>query len=318
MAPELTNLQARLDASESLFFERQLESIDARQYNVKFPLLKGRNLIPKVSNVGTWDTTYTYHQYEGLGKAKIIAPGATDLPRVDALGREFKSSIKDLGAEYGYTIGEIRAAMAKNVPLDELKARAARRAIEELIDDLLAVGDETYDIKGFINQSGVDKTFTPSTKAAGGTTWMNGGAPNATALEVVDDVGRFVNERFAALQEAEDMPQKFVVVLPAAEYAYAAIVRTTQGDHTALELILKNPLIEDVVPWHKLSGAGAGGTNRMICYARDPIVLGAVIALEYFPQAVQQKGLNFTVPVTARCGGTVIRYPVAVAYGDGI
>jgi len=312
--------QTRLDASESIFFARELESIDARTYDVKFPLLKGRLLVPKIGNVAESDLEYTYRQHEGFGVAKIIADNADDLPSVDTNGREFTARIKPVGAKYQYNLFEIRAAAAKQRPLDELKSRAARRAIEELIDELIAFGDADHDMRGFVNHPDVDATFTPSTKAAGGTTWLAAGLPNATALEVIDDVNRFVNERFIALREAEGIGDRQVVVIPSPEYAYISSLPVgDNSDKTVLRYLMDNsPFIEDIMPWHKLTGAGAGAVNRMVTFVRDPQVLGALIPMEYSPQPFQQRGLNFHIPTVASCGGTVIRYPVAMAYGDDI
>jgi hypothetical protein len=316
----MSKQQDRLDGNESLFFARELEAIDNRIYDVKFPLLKGRMLLPKVADVGETDDTYTYRTYETRGKAKIIAPGAKDLPSVEAQGEEFTSRIKPLGDKYGYDIFEIKAAAAKGKPLSDLLARAARQAIEESIDDLLAFGSTEHQMKGFINNSEVDdSTFVPGDKG-GVDTWLNAGAPNATGAQMVADVNTFLAQRWNAMKEAQGLNGKMTLVLPAMEYAYLA--STPMGDNadkTALQYLLSNsPFLDSVESWHKLSGAGAGNANRMICFVKDPMVCGALIPMEFSPQPYQQYGLNFEIPCIARCGGVVIRYPVAVAYGDGI
>lgn len=317
--------ETRLDASESVFFDRELESIDATVYDIKFPLLKGRQLVPKINGVSENDREYTYRQYETFGEAKVIANAADDLPTVDTTGREFTARIKPVGDKYTYDLFEIRAAAEKGRPLDDLKARSARRAIEEKIDMLIAFGSTIHDMKGFANHASVDDSFTPSTKNAGGTTWLLAGQPNATAREVVDDINRFVNELWSALKEAEGIGGQIVLVLPATEYAYAAsLPMGDNADKTALKYVLENnPFLEDVIPWHKLaSGSGPVGdtlsSNRMIAYVRDPLVCGALIPMEFSPQPYQQKGLVFEIPCISSCGGTVIRYPVAMRYGNAI
>ncbi len=312
--------QTRLDASESVFFKRELETIDSKTYDVKFPMLKGRMLLPKVADVAESDAEYTYRQHESFGEAKIIADNADDLPNVDTVGREFTARIKPLGAKFQYNLFEIRAAASKNRPLDQLKARAARRAIEEKIDSLLASGSAAHDMKGFINHADVDATFSASTKAAGGKTWLSGGLPNATARECIDDVNSFVNALWTGLKEAEGIGDRISVVLPSAEYAYiASLPIGDNADKTVLRYLLDNsPFLSEITPWSKLTGAGGGGENRMIAYVKDPMVLGALVPMEYSPQPFQQRGLNFHVPVVASCGGTVIRYPVAVRYGDDL
>lgn len=303
--------ETRLDANETIFFERELESIDSQTYDIKFPLLKGKNLVPPVSNVSATDETYTYRQYRTAGKAKIIANSADDLPSVNVAGKEFRSGIKPLGDSYSYDIFEIKAAAANGKPLDPLLARAARQAIEELIDDLIAFGNVAHDMQGFVNNAAV----TVSTAAANN--WV--GSTPATGLDMVNDVNALLTSLWTQLKEVEGIGGKFVIAMPAGEYArFASEPVGTDVNKTALRFILDNsPFIEEIVPWHKLTGAGAGGnTNRMVAYVRDPMVLGRLVPQEYSPQAPQQIGLRFTIPVVARCGGSLFRYPVAALYKD--
>lgn len=312
----------RLDAGETIFFTRELEKIDAQTYDIKFPLLKGKSLVPKVSDISDTDNEYTYRQFRTSGKAKIISSTSDDLPTVNVAGQEFTSRIKPIGDSYCYDIFDIKAANKHGRPLDALLARAARQAIEELIDSLIAFGSTADNMLGFVNNAAVNAVaFVPVDKAASvANTWLSSGAPNATGPEMVADVNNFVAQRWTALKEAEGLGGQLTVVLPAAEYAYLA--STPMGDNadkTALSFLLSNnPFLADIVPWHKLTGAGAGSANRMICYLKDPMVLGSLIGQEYTPLAPQQEGLRFKIPVIARVGGTVIRYPVAMAYGDGI
>lgn len=312
--------QNRLDAAENLFFQRELEAIDSRVYDTKFPLLKGKTLVPKVSDVGETDNEYTYRQYTTSGSAKIIANMADDLPSVNAKGEEFTSRIKPLGAKYSYDIFEIKAAAAKGKPLSDLLAMAARRAIEEEIDDLIALGSTKHAMAGFINNSAVDSTTYVVGAKTGADTWLDAGAPHATGAEMVADVNKLVAQVWNQLKQAQGLGSKLMVVLPAEEYAYlAATPMGDNADKTALNFLLSNnPFLEGIEPWHKLDGAGLGGANRMICYMRDPQVLGCLVPMEYSPQGPQLNGLRYEVPVVARCGGTVIRYPIAMAYGDGI
>lgn len=311
----------RLDASESIFFSRELEAIDSRLYSIEFPLLKARQLVPKVSDVGEHQREYTYRQFETFGRAKIIANAADDLPVVEVTGQEFTSRVKALGVRAVWNLFDIKAAMATGKPLDQMQSNAARVGIELELDSLIASGSTLHDMKGFINHSAVDRTtFVPSTKAAGGTTWLNAGAPNATGKEMVADVNTLVNQVWSALKENPALGGKLTVVIPAPEYAYLS--STPMGDNadkTALKYLLdNNQFIESIQPWHSLTGAGNAGANRMICYRKDPMVLGAVISMDFSPQPVQQRGLIFERQYIAACGGTVIRYPVAMAYGDGI
>lgn len=313
----------RLDAAESIFFARQLESIDDRVYEIVFPLLKGRTLVPAVTNVGEWDREYTYRIFERTGKAVIVGDKATDLPRVNVTGTETTARIKDVASEFSYSIPEIRAAMAKGVPLDDLDARAARRAIEEKMDDLIAFGAAAdplaVGMTGFANFSSIDRTtFVASTKDTGGdTAWSTVGAD---PLLIVRDINAIVAQVWSGLKQAEGLPDRITLVVPAAQYALIASTPvSTLATKSILSYCLENnPLLEAVVPWHKLTGAGYSNKDRMVAFVRDPMVLGSLVPLDFMRQPEQQRQLNFDIPCLARCGGTVWRYPVAAAYGDGI
>lgn len=312
----------RLDASETIFFERELEAIDSRVYEIKFPLLKGRMLVPKVKNVGPNDKSYTYRMTETFGKAEWIADGTKVFPKVQAQGREYSAPIKELGLSYGYGLFEIRASQELGRSLDDTMARGARRGTEEFIDEKLAFGDSDLGMTGFANHSTLESgALDPGTKAAGGTEWLNSdGSGKATAREMVADVNYLVNDIWAGLKEAQGLPDRVTVVIPAPEYAYLSTKEMgDNADKTALRFLLdNNSKLAEIVPWHKLTDAAGGGVNRAIGYIKDPDVLGAVIAMEYTPQPVQQTGIYFEVPTVARCGGTVWRYLAGARYMDGI
>ena len=73
-----------------------------------------------------------------------------------------------------------------------------------------------------------------------------------------------------------------------------------------------------MTPWYRCDGAGSGATDRMMAYPYDAEVMTALVPMEPQPQAPQQRNFDFVVNLAASCGGIVCRYPVAVAYGDGI
>lgn len=309
----------RLDASESVFFSRQLESIDATTYEAKFPELKARRFLPTISSVAEWAKVYMYRAMERFGSAKVIANMADDLPRADVSGSEVSQTIKYLGASFGYDIQEIKAAAAMGTDLDGLRARSCRYAIEEQIDELLALGDTSLGLTGLLKIASGTTSFTPSTKAAGGTSWGTLDAPNATGQEVAADLMAAPAAIVAASKEAFAGP--FTIALPIAQYNYAAQTPhgTGNGMLTALQFAKANsPYIADIVPWHRCATAGSGSVTRMAVFPRDPMVLGALVPQEYTQLAPQQRNLAWVVNAMASCGGIVCRYPIAVAYGDSI
>ncbi len=306
--------QTRLDAVESVFFKRQLEAIDSKVYETKYPQYKSRSLLPTVQGVAETDRVYTYRLMDTVGKAKFVGQAADDLPRADAFGTESSQNIKEIAAAYGYSISEIKAAARNGTPLDALKAMGARRALEEKIDSILALGDSTVGLKGLLGLSSTT-TYTPSTKSAGGLTWGTMAAPNATGEEVAMDIMGAASKIVDATKGAFT---RFKIVLPIEQYNYAAQKRMGDGsDVTALKFALgTSPYIESVEPWFRCDNAVSGTTDRMCVYPMDPEVVGALVPQEIQFHAPQLRNLEYVVPATASVGGVVCRYPVAVCYMD--
>lgn len=307
-----------LDAAESVFFTRELESIDQRVYEAKLAPLKSRQLVPTQSGVPDWAHVYTWRMFEKFGDAKIISDFAADPPRADAEGTEASRIIKEIGSSYGFSINEIKAARATNTPLDTMRAMAARRAIETKIDNILALGDDDHGLEGLLNITN-NGTYTLLTKAAGGTAWGTVGDLNATPREMVADLMGIAADAYEA---SEETWPKFVIALPVAEYN--AAVQTPlnpdgSADMTVLKFAMANSdFIEEVVPWNRCKTAGSGSGTRMVAYPRDPEAVAGIVPMEYTPLPPQATNFAFKIAASARCGGVVARHPAMVRYADGV
>jgi hypothetical protein len=301
----------KLDASESAFLSRQLEQIRAQTYDIKLQALKGRDLVPVDNSVSPGAEVVTYRQFEPIGLAKIISNYADDLPRADVIAREFTSKIRGIGASYGYSVQEIRAAQFAGVPLEQRKANAARRAIEEKIDLIIKTGDSQNGLLGLLNQTNTT-AFTVPAGAATTTPWTT-----KTPDEVVKDLHGIANGIVSSTKEVETPD---TLLLPLAQYTLIATKRMGDGsDATILKFFLStSPFIKNVIPWAPLAGAGAAGADRMVCYRRDPDALQVVISQEFEQFPPQTEGLEVVTACHARCGGVVVYYPLSISYGDGI
>lgn len=304
--------EMRLDASESIWFENELRSVDQRQYMVVNPPSKARQLLPTQGGIPDWAAVYEWRMFQEYGEAQYLADGANDFQRVDVKGDKSTKLIKPVGASYGYNLMEIRAARATGRQLDEMKAAAARQAVEQKIDSILALGDSAHNLEGLLNITSAP-TYTLATKAAGGLTWAV-----ATSDEIVADINGMVNARFTANKDALQF-EKYTMVMPFAQYALIASKRMGDGsDMTVLKFVqANNPYLGEVIPWHRCAGAGAGDTDRIVVYPKTPLVIAAIVPMEYTVLPMKNDGWNFTVPVMATTGGVVCRYLHAVAYADG-
>lgn len=300
-----------LDSNESIFFLRELDFVKSKSYDVVYPELKARSLIPMSMDAGPGAETITYEQYDAVGMAKIVASYADDIPRADVKGKEFTSRVRSLASSYGYNLQEIRAAKMAGKPLQQRKANAAKKAIAILEDKIAAVGDADYNLIGFINHPNISTTALPNDGTGASILWST-----KTPLQILRDLNKIAN---FIVENTKEVEQPDTLLLPTAKFNY--ISTTPVGDNadkTILEAFLsKSPFIKQVLSWNKLAAAGAGGTDRMIAYKKDPEKLELQIPSDFEQLDVEQRGLEFITACHQRHGGVIIYYPLSVAYADG-
>lgn len=303
----------RFDSAENIFFARELEQVRARAYDVKYAELKSRMVIPVDHSVDPGAENVTYDQYDRVGVAKIIANYATDFPRADVKGKQFTQAIKGIGSSYGYSIQEIRAAKFRQKPLEQRKADAARKACEDKVDSIGAVGDSANGLVGFTN---ITNALTYSVPNGGG------GTPDfasKTSAEILTDLNSISHTIVATTLEVEKPDS---LVLPISQHLLIhtkPFSPTGASELTVAKFFLMNsPFIKQIVSWDKLKGAGAGSLDRMVAFRQDPDALVLIIAQEFEQFPPEMEGMLVKVACHMRCGGVQCFYPLSVCYGDGV
>ena len=309
----------RLDAGESVFFLRQLESIDAQVYLKKYPALLARQVLPPEVGVPEWANVRTYRQFDRQGIATLISDQSDDVPLSDITGAEFSSLIKKVGSGYRYSIDEMKAAMATGMPLDVQRALVARYNAERAVDQILANGTmplpngTSLAVPGVVGLTGITgfTPFTPGTKLNGGTTWGTLQAPNATGDEVAWDIMGVANKIFEATSQ---LWSSFRILMNPQQFYYASQKRLGSiSDTTALAFAKGNcPYLENVYPWWQIPN------GTMIAFAPDPQVVAALVNMEYTLIPPQTRGFGWVVPGSIKCGGVISRFPVGMSIVTGL
>jgi hypothetical protein len=299
----------KLDANETLFFARELEQIKAKTYDKKYPMLKSRMLIPVSGDVNTGAETITYEQYDMVGMAKIVESYAKDFPRADVVKAQFTSKVKSLGDSYGYSVQDVRAAIFANVPLVDKKASAARKMIAIKEDQILAFGDTAAGLPGFLTNANIPAYVLPNDGTGASRKFIN-----KTEDQILRDLNGMVNSVVSLTNGVEYVD---TILLPDAVFGDLNTRRIANTSISILEYFLaKNSAIKSIEPWYKLKGAGAGGTDKIFMYRRDPEVVEAQIPQEFEQFPPQEEGMEFVVNCHSRTGGTLWYYPLAAVYGD--
>ena len=301
----------KLDANESVFFKRQLESVMARQFDVKFRPNKALSIFPVDSSDGPAATEITWRGFTRVGTAKMVSDYAHDFPRVDVYGFEDSVKPKDIGDSYGYSIQEIRRAAMAGMPLEARRATAARQAIDDKIDYIAWYGDTATNLKGFLDYPGISE-YTTTSGTSGDTEWSV-----KTADEILKDMNGIVHYVVEATNGIE-LPD--TMLLPLGQYNYINSKRLGDGsDKTILAYFMENnQYIKSVIPVVELDGAGSGGSDRMMVFVNDIDHLCIKLPLGFEVGEADKKGFEYQIPCVARTAGMVVFYPASIAYADSI
>ena len=307
-----------LDANESIFFSRELEYIKAKVYEVVYPTLKAKQVIPVSTDIPAGAETHTYTIIDFVGMAKIIANYADDLPNVGVTGKQYTANIKGIGASYQFSVQDIRAAQMANKPLSALLAKAARQADEMKVDDIAWFGDEEYGLQGFVYNPNISSYVAALNGGTTSTAWAA-----KTSAEILADF----STALVFVKTVTNGVEFFdTVLIPDAQME---ILRTKplgagDGTLTVLKFLKENyPELrfEAVSKLSNLSPAVVGGgttSNVMIFFQADEDKIAFEIPLAFMQHAPQEVNLVQKINCESRCGGVTIRSPLSVLVVEGI
>jgi len=304
-----------IDADGAFFFQRQLESIKARSYDVRYAELKARSLFPVSNEGGQGITSITYRTYDQSGAAKIINAYADDLPRADVAGKETTIPVRSVGISYGYNLDEIQASQLTGASLDQRRANAARRSVEQVVNDVAFFGDTSSGLPGLFSNPNIPTGAVVN--PGSGTAWVN-----KTPDEILFDVNDLFSDIFETTKMVE---QGNTLLLPAAQWSYImSTPRATNSDTTIGQYLAQNSpylnSVDDIIPVNECSAANNPelSADAMVAYDRSPDKLQLEIPVELEMLPVQQKNLEFVIPGRSRLGGLNIYYPLSLAIATGI
>ena len=315
--------------SEGLFFQRQLEYIQATSYDVLYPDLKGRELLVTNSEGGEGINTITYRSYDKRGETAIIAGKATDLPRGDIDGKEYSISVKTLGNAYGYSRQELAAAKLVGMPLDSRKAEATRRSYEEKVNQIIFFGDAENNLQGFYD----GPAGAPALTATRSVMAQNAGSTsrhwkNKTPTEIIYDLTQAVTQMYVDTKQIFKPNEIWLSVenlqllhnTPRSETTDTSIIEwfvrnnkfitsTEQfKDINELEGIFPNPSSPSS------AFATGNGFEGITVVASSPDNYRTREPFPYVHLPVQLKGLEFEINCYGRFAGVEMIRPAAVTH----
>ena len=322
--------QWRQDVAESAFTQRALVHLEKFVYTTLTPPLKARTFIPTDVKVNPGAEEYNWRRVTRTGIAQLITGPGQDLPRAAMYQDEIPQRLYSLGVEVVYDYFELLAigmALENNQPIDIVaeSVRAALEAIEKRLDYIAAFGTAT--VGNFISYEDVDvgmtgllnnpntSVYTLATGASGSTQWST-----KTPDEILYDLNGIVGNQVATTYEVH---QPDTIIVPIIQWEQQLTRRMSDvSDTTIIQFFLRSRA-ESGTPiklekWMYNSGVGAGGTDVMIAYKRDPRMLEHVLAMDASPLPTYTQGMTTTQQFVAKTAGLILRYPLSSSIAAGI
>tara|TARA_R100001480_G_scaffold7635_5_gene15604 strand:- start:2504 stop:3427 length:924 start_codon:yes stop_codon:yes gene_type:complete len=302
-----------LDASENVFFERELEHVKSRAYDIKYPEFKAQQFIPVNEDVDEGATSITYPQYDGNGVSKFIADYADDIPNIEVSGKEFTTPVREHANFYQFTNKEIRAAAKVNKPLKSMKANKSRRAYEQIVDDTAWLGDGSADFRGL---TGIVYNPNVNIDPAPNGAWASG-----TPDEIIADVNFAINRPVDVTNGVEEVD---TVLLSVSKFTQIASTRVTDTNETILSFLQKVHPAVTFASVAKLKAldpkpsGGAGPVEVILAFKSSADNLTLEIPMDYTQHPPQTEGLVQKVYTEGSTGGVIIYYPLSVQIVEGI
>jgi hypothetical protein len=314
----------RNDAGSTMAFARQLEYRYKEVLEIEFSELVATELIPLDTEVPAGSTSYTYRMWNKIGNARVIANFANDLPVADVDAKEFPASIITLGASWQFSYLDVQRAALADVPLEALKAEAARFAIEYLEEQIAAAGFANAGVVGLTNAPGLPSTAQVSTggtwlaqiAAVGAATAAEPAAAVAAVQGIASDINAmvakiYVNTKGLYYPDTCALPTNLFIGLKQLPRSPAF---TGDNAMTYLETMTGCKFVH----WPQLNTLGSTSLGRVVVYKRDKKCLRLIQAQPFTQLPPQPKNLAFIVPCLSQIGGVNYMRPLTGTYMDGL
>jgi len=261
--PKLT-----LDSASMGAFVRDLEHREAELDRIEYPDLpfaEGKIVPLQFVNDEIARTT-TYHQVSSVGSFSLIRNYTTSLPMIDVLTREFTMPIHKWGAQYFYTDEDVQSYARSNISLPTEKIAAVMESARQSMNKLIAFGDPTIGMPGFVNHPDCFKS-----EAAYA---INATTTSEQQLSVLNDAVNFIPTFTKNIEKPDTL------LLPLSVYNYLSnLPYTVSGTGlmgiTVLEHFKKsNQYIQNVMGLTELEASslseyGLPARPAIIAYRRD-------------------------------------------------
>ncbi|WJR66961.1 DUF2184 domain-containing protein [Neorhizobium sp. CSC1952] len=302
------------------FVISQGRNIETRIYQRRYPTFNYGAHVPVVTEGNAWAIGTMFFTVDIAGEAKFISGAANDLPFSSATRDQAAHDYAMIGAGWEWNLEEVNQSALYGIPLNDVKAMSSSQSIERLLNSIAMVGSTEKNWTGLINSPAVSRVDVAANGSGSSTYWST--KTNDQILQDINDLLGSIRDNTLEVEWADSLR------LPPEAFRLLNNRRLGAGDGVLnlLDYLRKNNVYTaetgqqlDIQPLRELATASQDGGGRMVAYRRDEEVLRFHLPMPRRVLQPRQKSImGFEQGVIARTGGTEIRLPGAMAYGDEI
>jgi putative bacteriophage protein len=256
----------------------------------------------------------------GSGDGVIGAPGANGIPVVQASVDKGVYKTHIYASALRVMFVDMQRSNYIGRSLDSLLQDGVRLTYDKHMDQNTYTGFAQYGTTGLIN----NPNAVQSTVADG--TAGNGNWATKTPQEILTDINTALSATWAAAEYDESALPNHILI-PYEEYNYILTTMvTTLATETIMDFVMKNnvaakrgtPLYIGATRW--CSGAGAGGTDRMVVYVNHERFLKQeeLVPLSRIMSAPNVTNVCYDTAYMANISEVEVMYPQTITYWDNI
>lgn len=307
-----------LSDDDAVFFQRQLEYIEAQSYDTLYPDLEARDAFGVDTTGGPGVQVLTFRSYDHVGSAKVINARATDLPKPSISGKEYSISVKSVGTSFDYDIDEVASAAVTGLPLETRRMMASTRGYEQYVNAAAWYGDANNGFVGFFNHPDITRATVAATAGGTSTKWKD-----KKPSEVIADLTTAVSAMYASTLKIM-RPEELWMDVEHELYLFNT-PRSDQSDMSIGNWFLANNQFiksrDKIKGLNAFKGQGDSGSDcfSVVCRSAQGMKtfrLREPLPLTWMP--VQLHGLIYEVPGRGRFAGFQVMYPAAISINSGI
>jgi hypothetical protein len=295
-------------------------NIETKIYQKRYPTFNYGAHVPVVTAGNEWAIGTMFFTVDVAGEAKFISGAANDIPFTAATRDQASQNFAMIGAGWEWNMEEINQAALYGIPISDTKAMGSAQAIERLLNTIAMTGSTEKNWTGFANSAAVSRVTVAADGSASSTYWKD---------KTNDQILRDINDLIGSIRtNTKEVEWANSLRLPPDAFRLINSRRLGAGDGVLnlLDYLRKNNIYTaetgqqlDIMPLRELATASQAGGGRMVAYRKDEEVLRFHLPMPRRVLQPRQKSIMaYEQGAIARTGGTEIRLPGAMAYGDEI